>query len=123
MFEKPGKQNTDEALTIAKENADKLGIKDIIVASTGEFTAEHTVKMFNPDEYNLIIITHNYGFRTEVDQEFDQELRKDCKSKELLYSRVPMCILELVLHFKMNGDLCLFQEFLQKHYAKSSPME
>lgn len=77
MFEKPGKQNTVEALTIAKENADKLGIRDIIVASTGGFTADQAIKIFNPEEYNLIILTHNYGFRTDVDQEFNQELRKE----------------------------------------------
>jgi len=76
VFDKPGKQNTVDALNIAKENADKLGIKDIVVASTGGFTAEQATKVFHPDEYNLVIVTHNYGFRKEVDQEFDQELRK-----------------------------------------------
>jgi hypothetical protein len=75
VFEKPGKQHTVDALNIAKENAEILGIKDILVASTSGYTAEQAVKIFSPNEYNIVIITHNYGFRKGVEQEFDAELR------------------------------------------------
>jgi hypothetical protein len=33
-FESPGEVNTDETLKIAKERADELGIRDVVVAST-----------------------------------------------------------------------------------------
>ena len=76
LFEKPGKQHTIDTLNIAKENADILGIKDILIASTGGYTAEQAVKIFSPNEYNIVIVTHNYGFRKGLEQEFDSELRK-----------------------------------------------
>ena len=38
-FEKAGDENTDEALRIAKEYADKHGISSIVVASTRGKTA------------------------------------------------------------------------------------
>ena len=60
----------------AKKNADSLGIKDIIIASTGGYTAEEALKIFDPNEYNLMIITHSYGFRSDIDQEFDNSIRK-----------------------------------------------
>ncbi len=58
-----------------------LGIKDILVASTGGFTAEEAIKAFDPTEYNLVIITHSYGFRSEIDQEFSGKIRKLLENK------------------------------------------
>ena len=71
VYEKPGKQHTIDTLNIAKENADNLGIKEIVIASTGGYTAEQAVEIFPPAKYNLVIITHNYGFSKGSDQEFD----------------------------------------------------
>ncbi|MAG13418.1 MAG: hypothetical protein CMN78_02355 [Spirochaetales bacterium] len=45
-FEKGGRENTDAALSIAKERADALGIKDIIVASYSGFTGARAVEIF-----------------------------------------------------------------------------
>ena len=45
-FEKGGKENTDAALAIAKERADALGIKDVIVASYSGSTGAKAVKVF-----------------------------------------------------------------------------
>jgi hypothetical protein len=45
-FEKVGPQNTDKALEIAKKFADKLGVKDIVVASTTGFVAEKAAQIF-----------------------------------------------------------------------------
>ncbi len=81
LFEKGGKHNTSQALAFAKENANILGIKDIIVASTSGYTAEEAVKIFDPNMYNLVIVTHTYGFRKGVDQEFNSILRKTLEQK------------------------------------------
>lgn len=80
-FDKKGIDNTDEALNLAKFNADSLGIKEIVIASTRGFTAKKAAELFNPSDYNLIIVTHSYGFRQDKPQEFDSELRKDLESK------------------------------------------
>jgi hypothetical protein len=81
LFEKSGKQNTEQALALAKENADILGIKHIIIASTEGFTAEKAVEIFNPEKYNLIVITHSYGFRMGINQEFNDDTRMDLTNK------------------------------------------
>ena len=77
FFEKAGKENTEEALNLAKENADNLGIKDIVIASTWGNTAKKAIETFNPKIYNIVIVTHNYGFRDGLEQEFDPDLRKE----------------------------------------------
>lgn len=73
MFEKAGRKNTDEALRIAKKNADGNSINNIVVASTTGDTAEKAVEIFDPNVYNLVIVTHNYGFKDKP-QEFDLDL-------------------------------------------------
>lgn len=80
MFEKAGKKNTDDALNIAKTNADANDIKDIVVASTSGATAQKAVNIFDPKEYNLVIVTHNYGFKDKP-QEFDLDVMSELKGK------------------------------------------
>jgi uncharacterized protein len=67
-FENPGPQNTEKTLKLAKERADKLGIKNIVVASTTGETGAKASKLFK--NYNLIIVTHVTGFKTPDTQEF-----------------------------------------------------
>ena len=77
----PGKQHTEHAIKLAKNNADKLGIKNIVVASTEGYTAEKAAEIFGPKEYNLVVVTHTYGFRKGINQEFDSDLRTNLKKK------------------------------------------
>ncbi|RLG89946.1 MAG: hypothetical protein DRO36_06925, partial [Candidatus Hecatellales archaeon] len=76
-FEHAGEENTLNTLKIAKERADELGIKEIIVASTTGYTAKEAVKIFDPNKYKLIIVTHMTGFIEPGFQEFPDELRKE----------------------------------------------
>lgn len=78
-FESPGKENTDAALKIAKDYADKNGIKSVIVASTTGYTAEKSAEVFI--DKNLIIVTHVTGFLRPDHQQFPSELRKRLESK------------------------------------------
>lgn len=59
-FEKPGPKNTEETLTLAKERAEKLDIKNIVVASTTGETGVKASKTFKG--YNLTVVTHVTGF-------------------------------------------------------------
>jgi len=73
-FEKPGRENTDQALEIAKKYADQFKVKDIIMASTTGIVAEKAIKLFNPIDYNLVVITHSYYFGgIDKRQEFPEE--------------------------------------------------
>jgi len=56
-FEKGGPENTAETLRLAKERADELGIKDIVVASTHGGTALKAADFFDPKENNVVAVT------------------------------------------------------------------
>ncbi len=85
-FEKGGPQNTEKALEIAKKYADQFNIKDIVMASTTGTTAEKSLDLFDPNEYNLVVMTHSYYF-TGVNkrQEFPEEKMTDLKNKGLKF--------------------------------------
>ena len=78
-FEKPGTENTDETLRIAKQRAKELGIKTIVVASTIGDTAVNAVKVFKG--LRVIAVSHSTGFREPNTQEFTEENRKIVESK------------------------------------------
>jgi hypothetical protein len=73
-FEDGGKQHTDAALQIAKDYADRHGIKSIVVASTTGFTAQKAARVFKGN--NLIVVTHVHGMRQADTIEFPQSLRE-----------------------------------------------
>ncbi|MDH5441700.1 MAG: hypothetical protein OEY31_13950, partial [Candidatus Bathyarchaeota archaeon] len=55
-FEKPGRENVDETLKLAKERALELGIKNVVVASTRGFTAEKAFEVFKDTDIVLTIV-------------------------------------------------------------------
>ena len=79
-FDKPGgEDNTNTTLAIAKERADELGIKTIILASTVGGTAVKAVDVFTGCK--VIIVTHTDGFREPNSQELTAENRKIIEDK------------------------------------------
>jgi hypothetical protein len=67
-FEKPGPENTEETLKLAKERAEELGIQNIVEASTTGETGVKASEVFKG--YNLIVASHVTGFRKPNVQEF-----------------------------------------------------
>ena len=80
-FTEPGEKNTVHTLNLAKQRADELGIKDIIIATTRGGTAREAIKIFDAKEYNVIFVTHMAGFRGIGMQEFPDDLKKELISK------------------------------------------
>jgi hypothetical protein len=78
-FENPGSENTDEVLGIARQRADELGIKNVLVASTSGDTAIRATDAFQG--LRVIVVTHVTGFRTPDTQEFTEENRQIVDSK------------------------------------------
>ncbi len=70
-FDNPGIENTDQTLNLAKERAQQLGIKTILVASTTGRVAVKAVKVFKG--VKLIIVRHSSGFKEPNIQEFTEE--------------------------------------------------
>ena len=60
-FEKRGPTNTHETLQLAKERAEALGIRDIIVASGTGTTGAKASKIFRG--YNLVVVASVMGFK------------------------------------------------------------
>ena len=73
--DKPGgDENTSTTLKLAKQRAEELGIKTIVVASTVGGTAVKAVDIFKG--YKVVVVTHTDGFREPNTQEFTAENRK-----------------------------------------------
>jgi len=78
-FDKPGMENTDTVLSIARQRAEELGIKTIVVASTVGDTAVKAVDFFKG--LKVIVVTHVTGMRGPNTQEFTDENRKIVEGK------------------------------------------
>lgn len=77
-FDNPGKENTDEVLRIAKERAQELGIKTVVVATTEGGTAAKAVDVF--EGMKIIVVTHSTGMREPNFQELTDENRTKIES-------------------------------------------
>jgi hypothetical protein len=73
-FERPGKENTDKTLELAKKRADEIGIKNIVVASYTGYTGLKASKLFKG--YNVVISAGMVGFREPNFQRMLPENRK-----------------------------------------------
>jgi hypothetical protein len=78
-FSSPGSGNTDEVLRIARQRAEELGIKTVLVASTTGKTAAEAVDLFTG--MKVIAVSHSAGFREPDTQEFNEENRKLVEGK------------------------------------------
>ncbi len=80
-FDAPGPENTNDALTIAKERCLESGIKQMVVASTGGATAKAANLLLKGTGIELIVVTHVYSFKEPGVWQFDADLaevlRKD----------------------------------------------
>lgn len=73
-FEALGPQNTDEVLRLAKERADALGIRDVVVASTTGETGVKASEVFKG--FNLVVVSHAIGHRSPGSQSMLEENKK-----------------------------------------------
>jgi len=78
-FEKPGSENTGAVLRIARQRAEELGIKNIVVASTRGDTAVRAINALQG--LRVIVVSHVTGMRGPNTQEFTEENRKIVESQ------------------------------------------
>ncbi len=72
-FEEPGPQNTTRTLEIAKQRAEELGIRVVLVAGTQGETGIQAARQFQG--YDVVVVTHSAGFREPNTQELTEENR------------------------------------------------
>ena len=75
-FEKAGPQNTDVLLAIAKERAEELGIKDVVVATTHGGTAVKVREVFDDPKLNVVAVTICEGYKEKGWTISDSEMAK-----------------------------------------------
>jgi uncharacterized protein len=73
LFARPGSENTEETLSIARRRAEQLGIRTVVVASTSGETGVKTVEAF-PD-CRVVIVTHSTGLQSPDVQELTSDNR------------------------------------------------
>ncbi len=78
-FEGPGKDNTDQTLTLACERARELNLDEVVVASTKGDTAFKAIEIFNG--FKIIIVTYHCGFKEPFKTIMKNEVKKDLESK------------------------------------------
>ncbi len=85
-FEEPGRGNVDETLALAKEAAARLGIKDVVVASTRGFTAEKAFAVFEDSDVVLTIVgIGRDSFPGDLRGRLEEEGHGVCFSREVTY--------------------------------------
>ena len=72
-FDAPGAENTPDAARFAVERAQELGLKKIVVASTGGRTALAFLDAMKGTDLELIVVTHVDGFTRPGEWEFSPE--------------------------------------------------
>jgi len=78
-FEKAGKENTPEVLSLAREKARARGISKVVLASTRGDTARAALDAFAGSDIRLIVIPHQFGFGEK--QRFPADLVKEIETK------------------------------------------
>lgn len=78
-FSKPGRDNTEEVLRIAKQRAEELGIKTIVVASTTGYSAVRSTEVF--EGMKIVVVSHFTGMRGPDIQELTEENKQQIESK------------------------------------------
>jgi hypothetical protein len=73
-FEKQGRGNTERTLQIARARAEELGIRTILVATTGGATGVRAAEEFRG--FNVVVVTHSTGLREPNYQELTEENRR-----------------------------------------------
>lgn len=79
-FKEVEAQNTDVLLRFVKKYIEKEGINDIVVASTTGETGAKAAKIFKG--YNVVVVTHCFGFREPGKTELQGEYRKEMLANE-----------------------------------------
>ena len=73
-FDRPGPENTEEALRLARLRADALGLRHVLVATTTGATGRRAGEVFRG--LHVVAVTHSTGFARPNEQELAPEHRQ-----------------------------------------------
>lgn len=119
-FEKPGKENTEEVMTLVLQRATLRNISRIVVASTRGDTARSFAEAVKGKDINLVVVPWQFGFKGN-DQPFPQKLVNELREKKHLVhfgtmlfhttdfygSNVPQAMANLLRAFGQGIKVCI----------------
>jgi len=73
-FEKPGEENTRRTLEVSAQRAQKLDIRDIVIATTSGKTGLIALEFMA--QHNIVAVSHSTGFVKPGFQQMPEEMRK-----------------------------------------------
>jgi hypothetical protein len=79
-FDRPGEENTRDAIQIAIERAKELGITRMVIASTSGNTAREAARQVRGTGISLIVVSHVVGFSSPGVWEFDPAIADELRS-------------------------------------------
>jgi hypothetical protein len=79
FFEQPGKDNTEAVFSLVQQRINELGIKTVVIASTGGDMAVKAVNSLK--SVKIVAIAHSTGFAGANTQQFTEANRKIVESK------------------------------------------
>ncbi len=79
-FEKPGYTNTDRTLGLLREAAGRLGVHQVVVASTYGNTGLAAARLFEKSGTRVVVVTHNVGFKEPGALEMTRETRAEIEA-------------------------------------------
>ena len=74
-FDRPGPDNTEKTLAILAEAVEEYRVKQVVIASTWGNTGLAAARLFEDEPINLVIVTHNVGFKEPGTHEMSREMR------------------------------------------------
>lgn len=102
-FKNNGPENTDLTLKLARERADALGIRDVVVASYSGMTGAKASEVFK--DLNLIVVAGVFGFRepNKVAMLAENRARIEANGARLLFTGHAFGMLGRAVHKKLGA--------------------
>lgn len=82
LFEEKGPENTMDCFEAVAERMEELGIDQVIVASTSGDTGSKAVSFFEERDFEVVVVSHQYGFLEDGEIELKEENRKIIEKSE-----------------------------------------
>lgn len=78
LWQKPGKENTENTIEIVKNTVKERGIKHVVTASSTGYTAKLLKQQVSGA--NIVCVTHVCGFKTPGEMEMPREMRQELET-------------------------------------------
>ena len=79
LFEKPGKENTEQTLQLAFARGRELNLDEIVIASTKGDTALQALTIGNG--FKIIVVTYHCGFKEPFMAMMEESVKEELESK------------------------------------------